>query len=312
MQRSSLSRSFLSSSRVGGDLDTSIVLNDSLSIDSKQTKLEEKVASFLASGAIEVSFSDTHLQDAGCVIVCAALKEKDAAHVVSLNLRGNAIALSGTLALCELLRAHAGLRSLCLEWNDLGKENSMDKLADALCLNRTLAYVCNSYINLSLSCFCKCIGVLLLLDLLFYLRLLSSRVSTVGFAQQQTRSRECTGPVQNIFTKSEHHTCWYVFHTYFVDLVGCFFLPDSTVMCSRFGGTDLRWNKLLAAGGRLLAEGMERNARITELLLAGNHIPVDIVQVHLALDAYHSLPMLSPLHFALQCFLKLWRSNVIP
>ena len=169
MQRSSLSRSFLSSSRVGGDLDTSIVLNDSLSIDSKQTKLEEKVASFLASGAIEVSFSDTHLQDAGCVIVCAALKEKDAAHVVSLNLRGNAIALSGTLALCELLRAHAGLRSLCLEWNDLGKENSMDKLADALCLNRTLAYVCNSYINLSLSCFCKCIGVLLLLDLLFYL-----------------------------------------------------------------------------------------------------------------------------------------------
>ena len=40
---------------------------------------------------------------------------------------------------------------------------------------------------------------------------------------------------------------------------------------------DLRWNILKATGGRILSDALSQNTHLSEILLAGNQIPVDIV-----------------------------------
>eukprot|EP00462_Mataza_sp_D1_P022134 CAMPEP_0175130184 /NCGR_PEP_ID=MMETSP0087-20121206/5873_1 /TAXON_ID=136419 /ORGANISM="Unknown Unknown, Strain D1" /LENGTH=755 /DNA_ID=CAMNT_0016412389 /DNA_START=934 /DNA_END=3201 /DNA_ORIENTATION=+ len=86
-----------------------------------------------------VSLADKYLQDNGCVELCVNLQGKRT--LTSLDLRGNDIGTKGFEALGRLLVDTPSLRSLCLEWNNLGEHTSIECISHALCHCDTICHL---------------------------------------------------------------------------------------------------------------------------------------------------------------------------
>lgn len=100
--------------------------------DSGYSRIEAKMMQ--QRGSASLNLADSFLGDEGCEAVAQFIKENPG--VISLDLRGNGITSTGLASLSSCLGSRSGLRSISLEWNNIGDD--LTPFAEALIKNYSI------------------------------------------------------------------------------------------------------------------------------------------------------------------------------
>lgn len=105
---------------------------ETVALDGAYSRIEAKMMQ--QRGSASLNLADSFLGDDGCESVARFVRENGG--IISLDLRGNGITSAGLSALSSCLGGRCGLRTISLEWNNIGDE--LGPFAEALIKNHTV------------------------------------------------------------------------------------------------------------------------------------------------------------------------------